>query len=188
VGSYYTKPLRVRVETNFIRAAKGGVGFAKNAGNYGGSLYPTVQAMKEGYDQIIWTDAASHQYVEEAGTMNLLFIINGALVTAPTGDTILDGVTRKSVIQIAKDWGIEVQERLLSVKELVEGINTGAVTEAFGAGTAAVIAPIKTIGFEGVDYELPAPKESDFSAKVFTEISQIRLGEIPDTRGWIFKI
>jgi branched-chain amino acid aminotransferase len=188
VGSYYTKPLRVRVETEFIRAAKGGVGFAKNAGNYGGSLYPTVQANKAGYDQIIWTDAATHQYVEEAGTMNLLFIINGALVTAPTGDTILDGVTRKSVIQIAKDWGFEVQERLLSVKELVEGITSGTVTEAFGAGTAAVIAPIQTIGFEGKDYELPARKESDFSAKVFNEINQIRLGEIADTRGWIYKI
>lgn len=188
VGSYYSKPLRVRVETEFIRAAKGGVGFAKNAGNYGGSLYPTIQANKAGYDQIIWTDAATHQYVEEAGTMNLMFIINGALVTAPTGDTILDGVTRKSVIQIAKDWGVEVQERLLSVKELVEGISSGAVTEAFGAGTAAVIAPIQTIGFEGKDYELPARKESDFSAKVFNEISQIRLGEIADTRGWIYKI
>jgi len=188
VGSYYSKPLRVRVETEFIRAAKGGVGFAKNAGNYGGSLYPTVQANKAGYDQIIWTDAATHQYVEEAGTMNLMFIINGALVTAPTGDTILDGVTRKSVIQIAKDWGLEVQERLLSVKELVEGISSGAVTEAFGAGTAAVIAPIQTIGFEGKDYELPARQDSDFSAKVFNEISQIRLGEIADTRGWIYKI
>lgn len=188
VGSYYTKPLRVRVETEFIRSAKGGVGFAKNAGNYGGSLYPTVQANKAGYDQIIWTDAATHQYVEEAGTMNLLFIINGVLVTAPTGDTILDGVTRKSVIQIAKDWGVEVQERLLSVKELVEGISSGAVTEAFGAGTAAVIATIQTIGFDGKDYELPARQESDFSAKVFNEISQIRLGEIADTRGWIFKI
>jgi branched-chain amino acid aminotransferase len=188
VGSYYTKPLRVRVETEYIRAAKGGVGFAKNAGNYGGSLYPTIEANKSGYDQIIWTDAATHQYVEEAGTMNLLFIINGVLVTAPTGDTILDGVTRKSVIQIAKDWGVEVQERLLSVKELVEGISSGTVTEAFGAGTAAVIAPIQTIGFDGKDYELPARKESDFSAKVFNEISQIRLGEIADTRGWIYKI
>jgi branched-chain amino acid aminotransferase len=188
VGSYYTKPLRVRVETEYIRAAKGGVGFAKNAGNYGGSLYPTIEANKAGYDQIIWTDAATHQYVEEAGTMNLLFIINGVLVTAPTGDTILDGVTRKSVIQIAKDWGIEVQERLLSVKELVEGISSGTVTEAFGAGTAAVIAPIQTIGFDGKDYELPARKESDFSAKVFNEINQIRLGEIADTRGWIYKI
>lgn len=188
VGSYYAKPLKVRVETQYIRAAKGGVGFAKNAGNYGGSLYPTQQAIQDGYDQIIWTDAATHQFVEEAGTMNLMFIVNGALVTAPTGDTILDGVTRKSVIQIAKDWGLDVQERPISVKELVEGISTGTVTEAFGAGTAAVIAPIQTIGFEGKDYELPARKDSDFSAKVFTEINQIRLGEIPDTRNWVWKV
>ena len=147
VGSYYSKPLKVRVETEYIRSAKGGVGFAKNAGNYGGSLFATQKAMQAGYDQIIWTDAATHQYVEEAGTMNLMFMVGGSLVTAPTGDTILDGVTRKSVIQIAKDWGIDVQERQLSVKELVSGILDGSVTEAFGAGTAAVIAPIQTIGF-----------------------------------------
>jgi branched-chain amino acid aminotransferase len=188
VGSYYSKPLKVRVETEYIRAAKGGVGFAKNAGNYGGSLFATQKAMQAGYDQIIWTDAATHQYVEEAGTMNLMFMVGGSLVTAPTGDTILDGVTRKSVIQIAKDWGIDVQERQLSVKELVSGILDGSVTEAFGAGTAAVIAPIQTIGFEGKDYELPARKDGDFSAKVFTEINQIRLGEIPDTRHWVWKV
>ncbi len=188
VGSYYSKPLRVRVETEFIRAAKGGVGFAKNAGNYGGSLFPTQNAIKDGYDQIIWTDAATHQYVEEAGTMNLMFVVNGSLVTAPTGDTILDGVTRKSVLQIAKDWGMDVQERPLSIKELIEGIQSGSVTEAFGAGTAAVIAPIATIGFEGVDYQLPERKSDDFSARVYTEINQIRLGEIPDSRGWIWKV
>jgi branched-chain amino acid aminotransferase len=188
VGSYYSKPLKVRVETEYIRAAKGGVGFAKNAGNYGGSLFPTQKAMQAGYDQIIWTDAATHQYVEEAGTMNLMFMVGGSLVTAPTGDTILDGVTRKSVIQIAKDWGIDVQERQLSVKELVNGILDGSVTEAFGAGTAAVIAPIQTIGFDGVDYQLPDKKESDFSSKVFTEINQIRLGKIKDTRGWVWKV
>lgn len=188
VGSYYTKPLRVRVETEYIRAAKGGVGFAKNAGNYGGSLFPTQNAIKDGYDQIIWTDAATHQFVEEAGTMNLMFIVNGSLVTAPTGDTILDGVTRKSVLQIAKDWGMDVQERPLAIKELIEGIENGSVTEAFGAGTAAVIAPIATIGFEGVDYQLPDRKEKIFSAKVFKEINQIRLGEIPDSRGWIWKV
>lgn len=188
VGSYYSKPLKVRVETQYIRAAKGGVGFAKNAGNYGGSLYPTQLANKDGYDQIIWTDAATHQYVEEAGTMNLMFIINGVLVTAPTGDTILDGVTRKSVLQIAKDWGMKVEERQLSIKELVDGILNGSVTEAFGAGTAAVIAPIQTIGFEGKDYELAARTDSDFSAKVFKEINQIRLGQIPDTRNWIWKV
>ncbi|MHA8072772.1 branched-chain amino acid aminotransferase [Aquirufa ecclesiirivi] len=188
VGSYYAKPLRVRVETEYIRAAKGGVGFSKNAGNYGGSLYPTQEANKAGYDQIIWTDAATHQYVEEAGTMNLMFVVNGALVTAPTGDTILDGVTRKSVLQIAKDWGMKVEERPLSVKELVEGIQSGAVTEAFGAGTAAVIAPIQVIAFEGIDYELPARNESDFSSKVFHEINHIRLGEVADTRQWIWKV
>jgi branched-chain amino acid aminotransferase len=188
VGSYYSKPLKVRVETQYIRAAKGGVGFAKNAGNYGGSLYPTQLANKDGYDQIIWTDAATHQYVEEAGTMNLMFIIDGVLVTAPTGDTILDGVTRKSVLQIAKDWGMKVEERQLSIKELVDGILNGSVTEAFGAGTAAVIAPIQTIGFEGKDYELAARTDSDFSAKVFKEINQIRLGEIHDTRNWIWKV
>jgi len=188
VGSYYSKPLKVRVETEYIRAAKGGVGFAKNAGNYGSSLFATQKAMQAGYDQIIWTDAATHQYVEEAGTMNLMFMVGGSLVTAPTGDTILDGVTRKSVIQIAKDWGINVQERQLSVKELVSGILDGSVTEAFGAGTAAVIAPIQIIGFEGKDYQLPDKKESDFSSKVFTEINQIRLGEIEDTRGWVWKV
>ena len=188
VGSYYSKPLKVRVETEYIRAAKGGVGFAKNAGNYGSSLFATQKAMQAGYDQIIWTDAATHQYVEEAGTMNLMFMVGGSLVTAPTGDTILDGVTRKSVIQIAKDWEINVQERQLSVKELVSGILDGSVTEAFGAGTAAVIAPIQIIGFEGKDYQLPDKKESDFSSKVFTEINQIRLGEIEDTRGWVWKV
>jgi branched-chain amino acid aminotransferase len=188
VGSYYSKPLKVRVETEYIRAAKGGVGFAKNAGNYGSSLFATQKAMQAGYDQIIWTDAATHQYVEEAGTMNLMFMVGGSLVTAPTGDTILDGVTRKSVIQIAKDWGIDVQERQLSVKELVSGILDGSVTEAFGAGTAAVIAPIQTIGFEGKDYQLPDQKETDFSSKVFTEINQIRLGEIEDSRGWVWKV
>jgi branched-chain amino acid aminotransferase len=188
VGSYYSKPLKVRVETEYIRAAKGGVGFAKNAGNYGSSLFATQKAMQAGYDQIIWTDAATHQYVEEAGTMNLMFMVGGSLVTAPTGDTILDGVTRKSVIQIAKDWGIDVQERQLSVKELVSGILDGSVAEAFGAGTAAVIAPIQTIGFEGKDYQLPDQKETDFSSKVFTEINQIRLGEIEDSRGWVWKV
>lgn len=188
VGAYYSKPLRVRVETQYIRAAHGGVGFSKNAGNYGGSLYPTKLAMDAGYDQIIWTDAATHTFVEEAGTMNLLFVIDGALVTAPTGDTILDGITRKSVLQVAKEWGMEIQERQLSVKELVEGIQSGKVTEAFGAGTAAVIAPISTIGYEGVDYQLPERTEDAFSKKVYAEINDVRLGKKADTRGWVMKI
>jgi branched-chain amino acid aminotransferase len=188
VGAYYTKPIRVRVETQYIRAAHGGVGFSKNAGNYGGSLYPTKLAVDAGYDQIIWTDASEHKYVEEAGTMNLMFMIDGVLVTAPTGDTILDGVTRKSVLQVARDWGMKVEERALSIKELTEGIVSGKVQEVFGAGTAAVIAPISTIGYDGVDYELPARTEDSFSMKVFTEIDGIKTGKIADTRGWVMKI
>jgi branched-chain amino acid aminotransferase len=188
VGSYYTKPLRVKVETQYIRSAHGGVGFSKNAGNYGGSLYPTKLANDAGYDQIIWTDAATHQYVEEAGTMNLMFVIGDTLVTAPTGDTILDGITRRSVIAVAKDWGMQVEERQLAVAELIEGIKNGSVKEAFGAGTAAVIAPISTIGFEGVDYELPASPEDAFSKRIYNEINNIRLGNIEDTRGWVYKV
>ncbi|MDH4461528.1 MAG: branched-chain amino acid aminotransferase [Flectobacillus sp.] len=188
VGSYYTKPLRVKVETQYIRSAQGGVGFSKNAGNYGGSLYPTKLANDAGYDQIIWTDAATHQYVEEAGTMNLMFVIGDTLVTAPTGDTILDGITRRSVITVAKDWGMKVEERQLAVAELIEGIKNGSVKEAFGAGTAAVIAPISTIGFEGVDYELPASPEDAFSKRIYNEINNIRLGNIEDTRGWVYKV
>lgn len=188
VGAYYTKPIRVRVETQYIRAAHGGVGFSKNAGNYGGSLYPTKLAVDAGYDQIIWTDASEHKYVEEAGTMNLMFMIDGVLVTAPTGDTILDGVTRKSILQVARDWGMKVEERALSIKELIEGIVSGKVQEVFGAGTAAVIAPISTVGYDGVDYELPEQTADAFSKRVFTEIDGIKTGKIADTRGWVMKI
>lgn len=188
VGAYYSKPLKVRVETQYIRAAHGGVGFSKNAGNYGGSLYPTKLANDAGYDQIIWTDASEHKYVEEAGTMNLMFVINGALVTAPTGDTILDGITRKSVLQVAHDWGMKVEERKLSVEELVNGIKDGSVQEAFGAGTAAVIAPISTIGFEGKDYELPERPADAFSRRVYEEINDIKTGKKEDSHGWVYKV
>ncbi len=189
VGSYYSKPLKVRVETKYIRSAHGGVGFSKNAGNYGGSLYPTKLANDAGYDQIIWTDATEHKYVEEAGTMNLIFVLDGKLVTAPTGDTILDGVTRKSILTIVHDWGMEVEERPLSVTELVEGIKTGKLTEAFGAGTAAVIAPISVICYDGVDYNIPeVPSEKSVAKKLFKEIDDLKLGRMEDVRGWNYII
>jgi branched-chain amino acid aminotransferase len=189
VGSYYNKPLRVRVETKYIRAAHGGVGFSKNAGNYGGSLYPTKLAHDAGYDQIIWTDASEHKYVEEAGTMNLIFVLDGKMVTAPTGDTILDGVTRKSVLAIARDWGMQVEERPLSIIEVIDGIKSGKLTEAFGAGTAAVIAPISVIGYDGIDYEINevAPEKS-VAKRLFKEIDDIKLGRVEDTRGWNYVI
>ncbi len=189
VGAYYTKPVRVKVETKYIRSAPGGVGFSKNAGNYGGSLYPAKLAQNEGYDQLIWTDALEHKYVEEAGTMNLLFVIDGKLITAPTGDTILDGVTRKSVLQLAKDWSVPVEERPLSVDEIISAIQSGKLTEAFGAGTAAVIAPISEIGFNGTDYKVPVVfTEESLSKKLYNAINNIKLGIDADVHGWIYKI
>jgi branched-chain amino acid aminotransferase len=186
VNNYYNKPLKVKIETNYIRAAHGGVGFSKNAGNYGGSLYPTKLAHEAGYDQIIWTDAKEHKYVEEAGTMNLLFVIDGKLVTAPTGDTILDGVTRKSVMKVVADWGIAVEERQLSIDELINGLQNGVVTEVFGAGTAAVIAPISHVGYNGKDYVVPVVNTEDSLAKrIYNEINDIRIGAKEDARNWV---
>jgi branched-chain amino acid aminotransferase len=124
VGTYYAKPPRVKVETHFIRAAEGGVGATKCAGNYAGSLYPAKLAQQEGYDQLIWTDAREHEYIEESGTMNIMFMLDGKLLTPYVSETTLDGITRKSIVAIAEHWGIPVEERSISVKEIVDGIES----------------------------------------------------------------
>lgn len=186
VGAYYSSPVNVKIETKYTRAVAGGVGYAKTAGNYAASLYPALLAQQEGYHQLIWTDGQNHEFIEEAGTMNLLFYINDTIVTAPTGDSILHGITRDSVLQICKDWGMKVEERKLSVKELVEHLEKGEVKEAFGAGTAATIAKIHKIGYEGKDYILPEAKT--LSEKLFETLDKIKLGEIEDTHGWVYKV
>src|SRR5690606_4624549 len=145
VGAYYSKPLRIKVETHYTRAAEGGVGFSKNAGNYALSLLPTRLAQDEGFDQLMWTDAKTHNYIEEAGTANLLFRIGDTLIT-PDAETILRGITRLSIMDIAKKWGMKTESRKVSVKELIDGIEQGTVTEAFAAGTAATLTPIAEIG------------------------------------------
>jgi branched-chain amino acid aminotransferase len=188
VGAYYSKPVRVKIETKYSRTVEGGTGFAKAAGNYAGSLYPARLAQKQGYDQLIWTDGKTHQYVEEAGTMNLIFMIDGVLVTAETGDTVLKGITRESVLTIAREWGVPVEERRVSVKEILDAIEEGTLEEAFGTGTAATIAHIETIGYEGRDFDLPAVKESNFSCRVRKELDDMKTGKIDDRHGWIFNI
>ncbi|WP_257668420.1 branched-chain amino acid aminotransferase [Parapedobacter tibetensis] len=185
VGSYYNKPLRVKVETHFTRAADGGVGFSKNAGNYALSLHPTKLAQQEGFDQLIWTDAKEHTYVEEAGTANLLFRVGDTIIT-PSADTILHGVTRRSIIEIARHWGYQAEERKVSVKELVDGIKDGSVTEAFAAGTAATLTPISEIGYKGQLYTLPDPAKREFSNKVLQYLNDLRYGRIADEFGWNF--
>ena len=158
VGAYYKGSVRVKVERTFTRAAAGGTGYAKAAGNYAGSLYPSMLARHEGYDELIWTDAKEHEYIEESGTMNAMFVFDGTLVSPMTSETILDGVTRDSVIQLATDLNIPVEVRRITVEELRNGLAGGVVSEAFGVGTAATIKPIEEIGIDGINYPLVATK------------------------------
>lgn len=187
-GKYYSEPIRVMVETNYFRAVEGGVGFTKCAGNYGRSLFPTKLAQQKGYQQVIWTDAKTHSFVEESGTMNLMFVIDNILITPATSDTILAGVTRDSVIRLAHDWGMLVEERKVSIKEIFAAHSNGKLQEAFGVGTAATIAQIVTIGYEGKDYELPPVENRKFSPKVDQALRDIRKGRTEDKFRWTMKI
>ena len=189
VGNYYSKPVSVKVETKFTRATEGGTGAAKTAGNYAASLYPALQAQKAGYDQLLWTDGKSHSNIEESGTMNVMFKINGTLITAPlhTG-TILKGITRNSVVQLANDWNQPIEERFLSVSELKEALENGTLEEAFGTGTAATIAHIAKIHIDGKDYVLPEKPADAFSHKVLAALDGIKYGSQKDPHNWIIKL
>jgi branched-chain amino acid aminotransferase len=183
VGPYYGKPLKVKVETTYVRAAEGGVGSAKCGGNYGGALYPTKLAQEEGFDQVIWTDARYNRYIEESGTMNLFFLFGDTVVTPPLSSSILDGITRDSIIQLAESLGYGVEERKISLDELELRLQDGSLREAFGAGTAAVVAPIAQIHVREVLYDVKGTSES-FALKVRDLLSDIRLGKVADTFGW----
>jgi branched-chain amino acid aminotransferase len=184
VPETFSRPIRVKVETNFVRAAKGGTGFAKCGGNYGGAFYPTRQAKLEGFDQVLWTDARENRYIEESGMMNAMFVIGGRLVTPPLSDSILDGVTRDSLLILARDLGYVVEERPVSVDELEGAFRSGGITEAFGAGTAAVVAPIQSIQINGVDYSLPNYTPSNVMFRLKSKLEKIRNGAEPDEYGW----
>ncbi|MEQ9442173.1 MAG: branched-chain amino acid aminotransferase [Cyclobacteriaceae bacterium] len=188
VGAYYSKPVRVKVEKKFVRAADGGTGAAKTAGNYAASLYPAQLALQEGYDQLIWTDASEHEYIEEAGTMNIMLVIDDTLITPPTSGSILEGITRDSILTLARDWGMDVEVRKVSVSEIMQAIEQNRLQEAFGAGTAATVAHIQAIGNEGIDYELPPVEERKFSNRVLKELDDIKYGRAADPHGWIMKI
>ena len=188
VGLYYNKPLRVRFEQKYVRSAEGGAGFAKNAGNYGAAMYPTKLAQQEGYNQLIWTDASEHRYVEESGTMNAVFVVDGRIITPALSTSILDGVTRRSVLALARDMGLPVEERKVSSREIIEALQAGTLEEAFGVGTAATIAPIAVIGYEGHDYELPAVRPNAFSKRVGAALDAIRTGEGADVHNWMVAV
>jgi len=186
-SSYYSGEVRVKIEKSFSRAAKGGVGYAKAAGNYAAQFYPTTLAKNEGFQQIIWTDSSNHEYIEEAGTMNLFFRIGNKLITAPTSDSILDGVTRKSLIQIAKDQGIEVEVRPIKVEELIDAAKNKTLLEIFGSGTAVVVLPIKGFGYENSKYEL-IQKENSWAIMLKNKLNNIQYNLIEDPYNWTIEV
>ena len=186
-GSYFSQPVRVKVERKYARAVSGGTGAVKCGGNYGGALYPTQKAKEEGYDQVLWTDGQQHQYIEESGMMNVFFFIDGVLVTPALTDTLLDGVTRDSLLTLARAAGIPVEERPVSVEEIRRGLEKGKVWEAFGAGTAAVVSPIKEIGIDGVNYFLPAGGER-VALRLKEDLDAIRYGRVEDPYGWNYYV
>jgi branched-chain amino acid aminotransferase len=187
-ASYYNEPVKVLVENNYTRAVEGGIGYVKAAGNYGRSLYPSKIAQEKGYHQLIWTDAMEHKYIEESGTMNVMFVVEDTLITPPISSTILAGVTRDSVLTLARDFGMNVEERRVNIDELVYAFEHNKISDAFGTGTAATIAHISQIGYKGMDYHLPEVESRSFSNKVKEELLNIRLGYSPDKHNWVVKL
>lgn len=185
--SYYSGEVKVLIADHYSRAANGGIGAAKAAGNYSAQFYPTKLANEKGFQQIIWTDDATHTKLEEAGTMNVFFRINDTLYTAPTSERILDGVTRKSLIDIAKRDGIQVEERSVLVSELVDAAKNGSLKEVFGAGTAAVVNPIAGFSYDDVYYELPKQDHS-VALELKDKLTNIQYKLAEDTFGWTVKV
>jgi len=188
-GPYFSAPMKILVEEKYTRAAPGGVGFAKNAGNYGGSMLAATEAKQKGYDQVLWTDAFEHKWLQEVGMMNVVFIINGKAITPNLDEgTILNGVTRSSVLTILKEeMDIPVEERKISIDELIEAYNKGLLTEVFGTGTAATVAMIKELRYK--DFEMHFnPENNRIAAEVKSRLKDIRDGKVADKYNWIVKV
>ena len=187
VGAYYKEgfnPVKIMVTDRYVRAVPGGIGYTKAAANYAASLKAAQEAQNLGYSQVLWLDARERRFVEEVGTMNIFFHFQDALVTPPLSGSILPGVTRDSVIQLAREWGLEVQERPITIDEVIEGLEKGKLLEVFGTGTAAVISPVGLLSYKGKDYEVNRGETGPLAKRFFQEITGIQYGTRPDPRGW----
>ncbi|MGB3774869.1 MAG: branched-chain amino acid aminotransferase [Leeuwenhoekiella sp.] len=185
--AYYSGEVRVLFADTYSRSADGGVGYAKAAGNYAAQFYPTELAKKKGYQQVVWTDAKTHEYLEEAGTMNVFFRVGDKLITAPTSDRILDGVTRKSIIELAESKGITVEVRPVEVKEILEAARKNELKEIFGAGTAATINPIVGFGHKEEDFDLPK-LDNSYASMLKKELKEIQANLAEDPFGWRYEV
>lgn len=191
VGAYYgdtIRPVKIWVEKNYSRAATGGIGATKAAGNYASSLKAALEAQRHGYAQVLWLDAAQKRYVEEVGTMNVFFVIGEKLVTPSLSGTILPGVTRDCVIEIARHWGRTVEERPIALEEIVEAHARGQLKEAFGTGTAASITPVSTLGLGDRDLVINNGEVGALSGKLYSYLTGLQYGEIEDPRGWTVEV
>ncbi len=191
VGAYYPEgfsPTKIFVEEHYVRSAPGGIGYCKAAANYAASLYASKAAQDKGYTQVLWLDAVHKKYVEEVGTSNIFFLIGDELVTPPLGGTILPGVTRDSVIQIARSWGIPVLERPVTMDEVITASERGTLREAFASGTAAIVSPIGQMFFRGKEHRIGGGKTGALTERLYNEILQIQYGQKDDPFGWRLKI
>ncbi len=180
--------MSIWVSDEDVRAVKGGLGEAKTAANYAHSLFAQQKAKKLGYTQVLWLDAIEHRWIEEVGTMNIFFRINDTLITPPLHGTILPGITRDSVITIAKDWGIKVEERPISIEEVSEAALSGDLQEAFGTGTAAVISPVGLLSYKGKEISINDNKTGEFSQKIYDYLTRLQRGYEEDKFGWVERI
>lgn len=188
-GAYYNKPVRIYVQDKYVRAAKGGIGYTKAAGNYGASMLPAAEIRKMGYDQNLWTDAVENKYVQEIGTMNVFFIVDGVALTPDLNSgTILAGVTRASIITLLEENGIKVEERPISIDELIQAQRDGKLQEAFGSGTAASMSFIADLTYQGETLSLPDPATWAIAPKIKAQLDDIRYGRVEDTHGWRYKV
>lgn len=188
VGSYYPEgvnPVKIWVEDEYVRAVKGGTGFTKCGGNYAASIAAQVKAESHGYTQVLWLDGVHRKYVEEVGTMNVMFLIDDTVVTAPLEGSVLPGVTRDSIIHILKDWGYKVEERELSIDELMEAGRNGKLKEAFGTGTAAVISPVGQLYYKGEEIVINDFKTGELTQKLYDTLTGIQWGRLEDKYGWV---
>lgn len=191
VGAYYKEglnPIKIYVEDKYIRAAQGGTGEAKTAGNYAASLLAAEEAKEKGFTQVLWLDAAERKYIEEVGTMNMVFVIEDEVITAPLTGSILPGITRDSALHLVRDWGMKVTERSLPIDEVIGAAKNGRLKEAFGTGTAAVISPVGQITYKGEDHIVANGKMGDLSQRLYNELVGIQYGEKEDPYGWRVKL
>ncbi len=188
VGAYYAEglnPVKIAIESEDVRAVRGGTGYAKCGGNYAASLRAGERAERNGYTQVLWLDGVDRKYIEEVGAMNVMFKINGKIITPALTGSVLPGITRKSCVELLKDWGYEVEERLFSVDELFGALENGTLEEAWGTGTAAVVSPIGNLFYQGKEYTVSDNKIGELTQKLYDNLTGIQWGKVEDTHGWI---